>query len=277
MIPTWRRQVVPMSSTRSNAGLCLVAGALSLFAAVYCLQAGADELRAGPGLDYPVVGSVGAGEKLEPLGEDGEWVSVSAPLSVPAWVHSELIRGGEVAVPLAAVRAGPGIDQPVLAKLRQGAPVKILQTEGAWARIRTPGQCVVWIRKQSLDRGRVLAASPAPAGPRVRPERVRSPVPAPVPSVTALPQGGAVVLTGLVERVIFAWHSPGPYRLMSDDDRRPRVILTYLTGENAEMSRAQNKRVTVAGQLSQVPRALYPVMRVSRIRDSAPGGVAASP
>lgn len=248
-----------------------------LLAALPHRASGAVQLHTGPGDEFPVAGSVAAGETLAVVGEEGAWCKVAAPAAAPAWIYGEFVRGSVVSVPLAAVRSGPGIEHPVLTKLRLGEPVKVLQAEGTWARIEMPARCELWIRRAFLSKNRVVEASapvPPPGGqtPQKKPESLPSspPPPARAPAPPAsLPQGASVELTGVVERIAFAWRSPARYHLMSDDGRRPRAVLAFLAGSEADLARAEGKRVSVAGRQSSIDGVRYPLVRVVRI--SEPG------
>lgn len=91
-------------------------------------------LRAGPGLDYPVLAVMPAGGTVALTGPvDEGWYAVVFA-DVPGWVYSDgLVLDGRALAPEATVatsalnvRATPGLDGEIVALLDRGARVAIL-------------------------------------------------------------------------------------------------------------------------------------------------------
>jgi hypothetical protein len=74
------------------------------------------------------------------------------------------------------VRTMPSVEAPVIAVLRRGVPVTILERRDAWTRI-SAGTTTGWLRESSLDR-----PSASPTGSPPTPQPVAGPAPMPVPS-----------------------------------------------------------------------------------------------
>lgn len=118
-------------------------------------------VRAGPGLDQQIVGSLSGGTKITPLGKssDGTWWKISYSGS-DAYIYAQYaVAGGAYSsgAPAAStgsgstvqvtsdylnVRAGPGLDQQIVGKLDGGASVQAAgrSSDGAWLKISYNGQ-----------------------------------------------------------------------------------------------------------------------------------------
>ncbi|CAM3936571.1 SH3 domain-containing protein [Mesobacillus thioparans] len=109
-------------------------------------------VRNGPGLSYPVTGSVKKGEKFPIVKEEGEWIQISLGGSKKGWVAqwftakeadkpavSQNTAGssGSVTVDGLRVRKGPGTNYDVAGSLNNGQAVEILSSKGNWAEVRT--------------------------------------------------------------------------------------------------------------------------------------------
>jgi len=69
-------------------------------------------------------------------------------------------RAAEVSVDKLELRSGPSSQSPVLQTLRQGTPVKIIETRGSWGRVEIPGQVRLWVfgdYVQGAPEGRITA------------------------------------------------------------------------------------------------------------------------
>ncbi|UYZ20886.1 SH3 domain-containing protein [Mesobacillus jeotgali] len=136
-------------------------------------------VRSGPGLSYPVTGSVKKGEKFSIVKEEGEWIQISLGGSKNGWVAewftakespkpavspavSANSKGsGSVNVNGLRVRKGPGTNHQVIGSFNSGQAVEILGFNGNWAEVRT-SKISGWVSKEYIS-VKESKASEAPA------------------------------------------------------------------------------------------------------------------
>jgi N-acetylmuramoyl-L-alanine amidase len=111
-------------------------------------------VRQGPGLSYPVAGSVKKGEKHSILKQEGDWIQISLGGNKKGWVAvwftsldkqaqpsvSNSGSGsatGTVTADSLRVRKGPGTTFQVIGSLKSGQAVEILTSNNNWAEIKT--------------------------------------------------------------------------------------------------------------------------------------------
>jgi SH3-like domain-containing protein len=119
-------------------------------------------LRSAPEGEAEVVGQVSAGEILESVELEGEWLGVKPPDRVDVWVYGELITDGHVAVPKLRVRSGPGINYRPVGTLSKGTPVSLRGTNGEWSKIAPVPGCILWVSRGYV---RPVGETPCPTGP----------------------------------------------------------------------------------------------------------------
>ena len=104
-------------------------------------------LRSGPGKDYEVKGYVYHGDKVTPLDKSGEWSKVKTASGKTGWIKTKYIDGTTkalgtgtktVKVPSGSelnLRSGPGNEYSVKGQVKNGATVKVLNTEDDWVKV----------------------------------------------------------------------------------------------------------------------------------------------
>lgn len=145
----------------------MIAAVLSLLLILSSLPAGHDRaeaangklkitatslnVRQGPGLSYPIAGSVRKGEQYPILKESGDWIKISLGRGKEGWVaewFTEKLGNdpspgsaisnsdtGKVTANGLRVRKGPGTNFSIIGSLNNGQSVKILSTSGQWIQI----------------------------------------------------------------------------------------------------------------------------------------------
>ena len=107
---------------------------------------GSMNLRAGPGTDYSVKGFVYHGDKVTVLDTSGIWSRVKTNSGKTGWIKTKYIDGTTKALGTGYkyistsggalnLRSGAGTGYSIRGKVYDGAKVKVLNTEGSWARI----------------------------------------------------------------------------------------------------------------------------------------------
>jgi uncharacterized protein YraI len=101
-------------------------------------------VRAGPGTNYAVLGQIHQGQVYPSVQQQGDWQRIQWG-EQQAWCYGPyLTRSQEQVQSVTAsalnVRSGPGTGYRILGTLRDGAPVAILGTSGAWRQVWFAGQ-----------------------------------------------------------------------------------------------------------------------------------------
>lgn len=125
-------------------------------------------VRSGPGLSYPISGSVKKGEKYSIVKVEGDWIQISLGGSKKGWVadwftakeasknatspavSSNSKGSGSVTVNGLRVRKGPGTNHQVVGSFNSGQAVEILGFNGNWAEVRTNSK-QGWVSKEYIS------------------------------------------------------------------------------------------------------------------------------
>lgn len=124
-------------------------------------------VRQGPGLSYPLAGSVKQGEKYSILKQEGDWIQISLGGGKKGWVAEWFTSLDKQAQPKASntgygsasgtvtadslrVRKGPGTTFQVIGSLNSGQAVEILTSNNNWVEIKT--QTIRgWVSKEFIQ------------------------------------------------------------------------------------------------------------------------------
>lgn len=108
---------------------------------------GTMNLRSGPGKGYDVKGYVHHGDKVSVLDKSGEWSKVKTSSGKTGWIKTKYIDGttkalgtGKKTVKVPSgetlnLRSGPGTGYSVKGSVKNGATVKVLNTEDDWVKV----------------------------------------------------------------------------------------------------------------------------------------------
>ncbi len=242
-------------------------------------------LRARPDTRAEVVAQVNYGDVLTRRSERDEWVEVAAPAEIELWLHSDFLDDATVTASRLNVRAGPGINYPVLSQVQRGDVVDILRSFEEWVSIAPPADASLWISARWVEAVQpppVVTPEPRPEPPREpepepEPEPVR-PAPPPQPVVerkTPPPpeeldlipldgQGEFVELTGTLRPAVFVFGRPSRYRLTQT---RGHIIETicYVKGNDAQLQSLLGHEIRIEGHKYWVQGARYPVLTPQQI------------
>ncbi|MGA9224974.1 MAG: SH3 domain-containing protein [Mesobacillus sp.] len=122
-------------------------------------------VRQGPGLSYPVAGSVKKGEKYLIVKKEGDWIQISLGGSKKGWVaewftamDSNVLPAvtqkpagttGSVTVNGLRVRKGPGTEFQIVGSLNSGQAVEIMNSNNKWTEVRTSA-IQGWVAKEFI-------------------------------------------------------------------------------------------------------------------------------
>ncbi len=109
-------------------------------------------------------------------GEPSKWCKILLPANTPVWVNTGFIEAaGKTVKPRRLnVRAGPGENYSVLARLERGATVKEIRTVGEWMEIEAPAGTYGFVAAALLS---MSPPAPAPEIAAVTPTPIAAPVP----------------------------------------------------------------------------------------------------
>ncbi|MEH7887162.1 SH3 domain-containing protein [Bacillus sp. JJ1609] len=122
-------------------------------------------VRQGPGLSYPVAGSVKKGEKYSIVKQEGDWIQISLGRSKKGWVaewftamesnvlpavtQSPTGTTGSVTANGLRVRKGPGTEFQIIGSLNSGQAVEIMNSNDKWTEVRT-SSIQGWVAKEFI-------------------------------------------------------------------------------------------------------------------------------
>jgi uncharacterized protein YgiM (DUF1202 family) len=229
-------------------------------------------------------------------GEPAKWCRIALPSNTPVWVHSEFIDPStkKVTASRLNVRAGPGDNFSVVARLDRGATVKEIRTVNKWIEIEPPPGAQAFVAANFLTRqpaqrpAEIAAVAPTtpvrapvePAAPEPEPAEPAPPIasepmadaaaiPAPEPVIVQPepelePVRRVVTREGIVRRD-FSVQTPTYYALESPDTKR---TINYLhnTDPKYQLKHYVGFRVVVTGEESidrRWPRT--PVLQIESI------------
>ncbi|HMP74957.1 MAG TPA: SH3 domain-containing protein [Kiritimatiellia bacterium] len=194
-------------------------------------------LRAGPGINYTIVGSVARGEPVPVRGQFGEWLKV-APANTTLWVSRELVElVSRVPAPPPVVPVGPVSELPVLPSLDPaGLPPPSPRT-------------------------------PDPAAPSMPP--VAMAPPADLNLVPLQGQGREVRREGELKPAPFLFGRPSPFRLVRREGVQ-QVTVCYVRGNTAQLNSLLNESLIIHGREYWVQGVKQPVVVLERIERRSP-------
>jgi cell wall-associated NlpC family hydrolase len=134
-------------------------------------------VRSGPGLGYSRYGSLAKGTKLYVLERRGDWLRCKTPGGT-GWLSQSVVTsdpsvgraaGGNGGATKAFVdgevvnlRQGPSVTADLVARVRQGQTVWVLEKRANWARVKVNNGATGWIHRDYL---KPPASTSVPAGP----------------------------------------------------------------------------------------------------------------
>lgn len=117
-------------------------------------------LRKGAGTNTSLLGTVAKGARVWVLGDDGDWYQVRTADGVQGYISKQYLRisqaaAGETATVVNVnvavnMRQGAGTDTTVIAQLKKGSVVNVLEASGSWYKISTMDGKVGYVSKSYL-------------------------------------------------------------------------------------------------------------------------------
>lgn len=234
-------------------------------------------VRAGPGVNYAVVGKVSPSDAIIRRGIMGEWVKIAPPATASLWISSSLVQMERSSEP-AAVPVEP---EPPAATIEHSAiatPVEQpLQPSEALVADAAADDAVV--QQPVVAVASVQAApEPAPADvvmprPVIEPEEDFASDASALPAgFTLLPvagQGTPTTREGVLRLTGYVFRSPSRYRLITGESD----TVCYVSGNQNQLRSLLGRRMRVTGREYWVKGKDQPVLTAERIvliRESNP-------
>ena len=203
------------------------------------------QVRAGPGINYSVVGTLDKGQAVAPRGDFGEWLKIAPPPGASLWVARSYVE------PLSAAKPKP---LPPAAPTVAAAPKPAAETPAPAPRPASPPPSAPG--PMPFPRPPTPSAGP-PAPIAVTTQRVVSvqtvkpPEPAPPPpGLNLIPlegQGRTVQREGILKYSGHLLNRPSRYRLVSPAGAQIET-LCYVHGNEAQMREFLGRHLLIRGR-----------------------------
>lgn len=204
-------------------------------------------LRAGPGINYSIVGSVDRDTKLDVRGQFGEWVKL-APTNGSLWVSRELVD--IVSSVQAIVPPAPVAVESAAPPAAESVPMPPAEAAPALGVFTQPEESV------------------RPIEPS-RPSSQVAPVPSDLNLVPLEGQGQQVQRTGELKPAPFLFGRPSAFRLVRKEGVQ-LVTICYVRGNTAQLNSLMSETLTIFGREYWVQGVKQPVVVLERIERRAP-------
>jgi len=197
-------------------------------------------LRAGPGENYGVLGTVERGESVQVIDTKSEWSQIQAPTNAYAFVAAQYLKQEEGGATVAAATPTPETT-PTATTTMPEMPTMAPPAGG------TPGMTT------DTNNNNTTATTEMPATPTM------------TPATPEPPPERIVAHEGLV-RGTFSIQAPTHFELISLDTHEP-VDYLYTTSTNLDLSQYKGMHIIVTGEEAIDPRwGNTPVITIHRIQ-----------
>ena len=193
-------------------------------------------VRAGPSINYWVVGRLQKGDPVEVRGRAGEWLKIAPPEVCSLWVNRRYVK-------LATRRWIP--------RRRERTPPKVSRSRST-------------LRPTTVATYRppVQTAASRKTGSTVKARRVE--LPASWRLVPLEGQGKRVKRSGSIRRIPFMLGAPTRYKLVERSGDAVRMVC-YLWGDDGQLARFSGAELSISGREYWLRNHRYPVVVVETI------------
>jgi len=201
-------------------------------------------VRSGPGINYPPVGRLEKGRRIDVRGVQGDWIRIAPLDGCLVWISRDYVEDAAPAKP--EPKAVPPAPKPEVVAVTKPLSEPDLHVGAALPAPRP-------IPKADVP---PQIVRPHPYRPVDTPRPVRGPAPVvtqspfigPGKMVASKVQGEEVSLVGMVRRSGWVWRRPSQYRLVQYDDLGRAITACYVLGDEQKLERCLNSRVTLHGK-----------------------------
>lgn len=121
-------------------------------------------VRSKPSVESGILGRLKNKDRVIVIGEDQGYYKLQYPKQLKSWMAGSLLlnNGGKATDVVARnqvnVRSGPSLQYSVIAELKKGTQVKVLEKNNKdWVRITPPETAVAWVSKKYIVAGESIA------------------------------------------------------------------------------------------------------------------------
>lgn len=258
-------------------------------------------VRAGPGINFSIVGQLVNGDKVVTRGHSAEWMNIEPPEKCSLWVASSYLQPIPVAEP-EPVKSEPVKPEPVKPEPVKPEPVEKSVESAQTAPEDSSDKDLIdeKIDESPVDSGKkdesvdlVPDSAPAPdiktepvhqiedeiaatvsisdnasKAPSVdesaqREEFVKPP--ADLDLVPAQQQGIVKSYSGILRPAGYLFNRPSPFRILSHDESGKSVMQCYVKGNTSQLRALLGRKMTITGRQYWVQGNRYPVLVPNRI------------
>jgi len=206
-------------------------------------------VRAGPGLNFTVVGQLNNGESVSLRGIHADWAKIAPPESCSLWISRPLVEIIAPEPPPAPARVGPvAAPQPSPAAARAPEKTPVLP-------VASPA---------------VKTASPAAAGePGAAPEETNRPAafrpPDDLDLIPDVGQGQVRQYEGTLKSRNYLARSPSDFRLVTTEPGGQPKTICFVKGNRSQLKALMFRELTIVGRQYWVHNCRYPVIVPEKI------------
>ncbi len=198
-------------------------------------------LRAGPGENYGVVGTLEKGSTVQTIETKGDWTQIQAPTNAYAFMAAQYLKQGEEGTTVAGMPTPTPEPTPTTTAMPEMPTVAAPPTEAPGTAATTDTNTMATMPGMPGTEAPTTTMTPEPPQPRI------------------------VEHEGIV-RGSFSIQAPSKFQLISMDTKLP-VNFLYTTSTNLDLSRYKGMHIIVTGEEALDPRwKNTPVITIQRIQ-----------
>lgn len=216
-------------------------------------------VRAGPGINYSIVGNLVRGDQLETLGEFGDWLKIKPPEGSSLWVSTKLVEvtRGEPRQRMRQARRPPLMGVVSSTNIvRSVSPQQVVRT----TRYIPPADESALPETREQDAATSASMPPPRHVPPPRASDLK-------PDWKLIPlegQGKTVEREGTLKKFGFLAKRPTSFRLVRQDGPRS-ITLCYIRGNDAQLSGYVNETLRIRGREYWIRGVDYAVLVVDQV------------
>ncbi|MGD9874413.1 MAG: SH3 domain-containing protein [Kiritimatiellia bacterium] len=210
-------------------------------------------VRAGPGINFNVVGTMVRGDTLTIRGEMTEWYKIAPPATCSLWVNKEYVGSPSKPKPVEAAKPAPPRAPP---------PAPVRQTVTVPAPVRRPDEPrrepERAVRESVIIPPQVVSAEPAEEG-------MQSDVPANWKLIPLEGQGKRIERSGILKGVGWRLKRPSHFRLVRYLDSGRFETVCYVRGNRQQLTEWSGEEIGVRGREYWIQNEKYPIVVIDQL------------
>ena len=219
-------------------------------------------VRAGPGINYSIVGSLIRGDQIETLGEFGDWLKVVPPKGASLWVSKQLV---EIARPEPQRRyTRQPRRTPLMGSMSSSNISRSTQIQQVVRTTRYLPSSRSGTRPSSQNKSEKQISTQAAPPPRRAPPPRTSDLKPEWKLIPLEGQGKTVEREGILKKYGFLAKRPTSFRLIRQEGTRS-VTLCYLRGNDAQLRNFVHERLLIRGREYWIRGSDYAILVVDQV------------